>query len=161
MLLFPDFQADERLFRDLSRAFRQVAKQPKGAVFVQTFRPDGAFFQKTTGKTSDVVLQSMLSERRDLSYPPLTRFLSLTCQGKTEKEALKKITTLSNTLAKDLPVGYRLSAPRAVTFLKKKTVFEAAILMRFPAASGLAETVTTLLKRFSKDCIIDIDPISL
>lgn len=161
MLLFPDFQADERLFRDLSRAIRQVTKQPKGAVFVQTFRPDGAFFQKIAGKTSDAVLRSMLSEREELAYPPLTRFLSLTCQGKTEKEALKKAATLSAALAKDLPTGYRLSAPRAVVFLKKKTVFEAAVLMRFPVATGLTETVATLLKRFSKDCIIDIDPISL
>lgn len=161
MLLFPDFQADERLFRDLSRASRQVAKQPKGAVFVQTFRPDGAFFQKIAGKTSDAVLRSMLSERGELAYPPLTRFLSLTCQGKTEKEALKKTTALSDALAKDLPSGYRLSTPKPVVFMKKKTVFEAAVLMRFPAATGLTETIATLLKRFSKDCLIDIDPINL
>lgn len=160
MLLFPDFQADERLFRDLSRAVRQVAAYPKGSVFVQTFRPDGAFFQKIAGKTSDAVLETLLSERRDLSYPPQSRFLSLSCHGKTEKEAEKKATALSLVLTKSLPSEYRLFTPRKVLFLKKKTLFEVVVLLRFPAKTGLAETIRALLKRFSKDCIIDIDPIA-
>ncbi len=161
VLLFPDFQADERLYRDLSRATRQVAAQPKGRVFVQTFRPDGAFFQKIAGKTSESVFKQLLSEREELSYPPYFRFLSLTCQGKSEQEALKKAEALSLFLEKNIPKGYRLSSPRKSPYIKKKTLFEYVILIRFPKHKNLPDAFHALLKKKSTDCIIDIDPLHL
>ncbi len=161
VLLFPDFQADERLFRDLSRAVRQVARQPKGRVFVQTFRPEGAFFQKIAGKKSKEVLEYLLSERSDLSYPPLYRFLSISCHGKSEKEATTLSTRLAREMEKILPKEYRLTTARAPSYLKKKTTYESLLLLRFPAGAPLADPAISLLKKHSKDCIVDIDPLTL
>jgi len=161
VLLFPDFQADERLFRDLSRAVRQVSGQPKGRVFVQTFRPEGAFFQKIAGKKSKDVLEYLLSERSDLSYPPLYRFLSISCHSKSEKEATTVSTRLAREMEKILPKEYRLTTARASSYLKKKTTYESLLLLRFPAGAPLADSVTSLLRKYSKDCIVDIDPLTL
>ncbi len=161
LLLFPDFQADERLFRDLSRAVRQVAKQHTGRVFVQTFRPEGAFFQKIAEKDSRQMLEHMLTERDELRYPPFFRFLSLLCQGKTEKEVTDTAHSLSAALQKKLPKEYRLSPPRPATFLKKKARYESRILLRFPADTPLTDELRTLLKKSSRECIIDMDPLTL
>lgn len=161
VLLFPDFQADERLFRDLSRAARQVAGQPKGRVFVQTFRPEGAFFQKIAGKKSAEVLEYFLSERNDLSYPPLYRFLSISCHGKSEKDAVAQSARLVREIEAILPKKYRLTPLRTPSYLKKKTTYESLLLLRFPVDAPLADSVTSLLRKHSKDCIVDVDPLTL
>ncbi|MFZ3032164.1 MAG: primosomal protein N' [Candidatus Moraniibacteriota bacterium] len=161
LLLFPDFQADERLFRDLSRAVRQVAHTPKGRVFVQTFRPEGAFFQKIAERNSTAMLEYILAERQELSYPPFFRFLILTCQGKTEKKTTMEAQALFTDIERILPKTYRLTSPRPTTFLKKKTRFESAILIRFPEGEPLPENLRVLLRKNSKDCSIDIDPITI
>ncbi|MBP7060569.1 MAG: primosomal protein N' [Candidatus Moranbacteria bacterium] len=161
MLLFPDFQADERLFRDLSRAVHQVAHLPTGKVYVQTFRPEGAFFQKIREKKSLQVLSSILAERQELFYPPFFRFLSLTYQEKTEKKALTLAQDLYSEIQKILPKEFRLSTPRLVTFVKKRNLFEFVVLLRFPVHMVLPPALRTLLKQRSKDCSIDVDPLSL
>lgn len=160
LLLFPDFQADERLYRDISRAVRQVAEKEGGNVLIQTFRPENAFFQKTQNLTGKEMAEKILSEREELSYPPYSRFLSLTCQG-TEKEATTKAKTLHSTISASLPPEYRLFPPRQTHFLKKKARFESVILLRIPNDKEIPDSLKSLLKRVNKDCIIDIDPISL
>lgn len=166
LLLFPDFQADERLYQSLSRAVRQVTEKGKkgyqsGKVLIQTFRPESAFFQKAATLGSEDFFKQTLNEREDLFYPPFSRLISLACQGKTEKEVTKKITTLSVKLRELIPKNYRLHEPSPVRFLKKQALFQSTLLLRFPHKELLAEAVRKLLKENSKDVIVDVDPLSI
>lgn len=159
LLLFPDFQADERLFQNLSRATRQVTT--KGKVVVQTFHPESAFFQKVTTTNSEAFLKQVLMEREELFYPPFSRLITLICQDKNEKDALKKSAALYSTLQAVLPTGYRLQPPSPIRFLKKQSLFESALLLRFPATNTLTTIIKKILIKESKDCIIDVDPLTL
>lgn len=159
MLLFPDFQADERLFRDLSRAVRQV-KPLSGKVVIQTFRPESAFFQKITEKDSQQMLAFILQEREELLYPPFSRFLVIDCQD-SEKKVTAKATALYEDFKKHLPRGWRLSPPRPIAPLKKKNLFHATILIRTPHDQPLTAELRKMLIQKSKDSYIDIDPLAL
>ena len=165
LLLFPHFRADERLFQDLSRAVHQVTNHPKnkpgGRVFIQTFHPESAFLQKIATLKSSDILTSILTDRKELSYPPFFRFLTLICQGKSEKSAQNKAEALRIQLQEKLPKTYRVRQSSTVRFLKKQSLFESDLLLRFPATNdALSETLVTLLRDVSKDCIIDVDPLT-
>jgi primosomal protein N' (replication factor Y) len=166
LLLFPDFQADERLYQSLSRAVRQVTEKGKkgyqsGKVLIQTFRPESAFFQKAGTLGSEDFFKQTLNEREDLFYPPFSRLISLACQGKTEKEVAKKITALSQKLRELIPKNFRLHEPTPARFLKKQALFQSTLLLRFPHQESLTEAVRQLLKENSKDIIVDVDPLSI
>ncbi len=160
MLLFPDFQADERLFRDLSRAVRQV-KPLSGQVIIQTFRPESAFFQKITEKNSEQMLDSILTEREELLYPPFARFFAIDCQDTTEKKTTAKAATLYEDLKELLPRGWRILPPRLVVPLKKKNLFHSTILVRMPHDRSFTASWKKLLIQKLKDSYIDIDPLTL
>lgn len=158
LLLFPDFQADERLFRDISRALRQTRVTTHGRVLVQTFHPEHAFFQKIATDGSTLFLQKLIAERRDLAYPPFARFMSLSVSGKTAAEAEKKAEKLRTSLEPYLE-GLRMYPGKPVERQKKRGLFESQILIRFPET--LPQALRTFLQKNNKDCIIDIDPLSL
>lgn len=164
-LLFPDFRADERLFQDLSRAVRQVQTKPGvstvGQVFVQTFHPESAFFQKVSTLTSSDFLATVTKDRKNLFYPPVARLMTITCQGKTEKEVIKKEKRISVLLKEALPKEYRLRTAPAIRSLKKQQYVESDIFLRFPSAkNSLPKKITETLKDVASDCIIDVDPIT-
>lgn len=158
LLLFPDFQADERLFRDISRALRQTEATTHGRVIVQTFHPEHTFFQKIVTDGSTLFLQKLIAERRDLSYPPFARFMSLSVSGKTATEAEKKAEKLRVSLKPYLD-GLRMYPRKPVDRQIKRGLFESQILIRF--SDSLPPALRTFLQKNSKDCIIDIDPLSL
>lgn len=160
LLLFPDFRADERLFQDLSRAVRQVGKLPTGKVLLQTFHPESAFFQKISTLTSVQFLSAILTDRKDLFYPPYSRLITISCQGKTENEVSKKESHITATLKKTLPSDCRLRTT-PIRFFKKQNRFECDILLRIPVfLKGMPEDFVTLFNRIADDSIIDVDPTS-
>lgn len=165
LLLFPDFQADERLFRDLARAVRQVSKAGKspssGKVFVQTFRPESAFFQRATTLGSEAFMKQTLLEREELFYPPFSQLITMTCQGKTDKATTKKADAFYHSLKELLPKDYRLHSPSQARFLKKQQLFEVTLLLRFPSHTVLNEAILNFFISQSKDCTIDVDPVTL
>ncbi len=163
LLLFPDFRADERLFQDLSRAARQVKKRGRfGQVLLQTFHPESAFFQRISTMGSAELLASILAERKELFYPPFARLITFTCQGKTEKEVIKKATERYAALKEVIPNTCRLRPPGAIRLLKKQSLFECDLLIRLPASDLLlSEEIVSILIKNGKDCIIDVDPITL
>ncbi len=168
LLAFPDFRADEKLFRIIERAVKQ-ARDPRdrrttGRVIVQTFHPESAFFQKIATFDSDAFSDRMLAERADLHYPPFSRLISITCRGKTEQEAGSAAQSLHasilDLLPKDKP-EYRISTPRPAKKSDVRKIFECSLHMRIPADEPLAENIRLFLKRISSSCIIDVDPLTL
>lgn len=159
LLLFPDFRADERLFQDLSRATRRVSKTPTGKVLLQTFHPESAFFQKISTLTSAQFLSAILADRKDLSYPPFSRLITISCQGKTEKEVKGKESRITAALKQSLPPECRLRSTQSIRFIKKQNRFESDILLRVPnKEETLTKELVSLLTQASEDSIIDVDP---
>lgn len=166
LLLFPNFRADERLFQDLSRAVRQVKSITKtghsGQVMIQTFHPESAFLKKVSTLGSTELLTAILTDRKELLYPPFYRFITLTCSGKSEKEVLKKASMLHSRIEGEIPHNYRIRQSGTARYLKKQNQFESDVLLRLPATDSLLpETLRALLVGESKNCLIDVDPITL
>lgn len=159
LLLFPDFQADERLFRDISRAMRQTVSSPSGRVIVQTFHPEHAFFQKIVTEGSSSILATFIEERRDFAYPPFARFVALGATGKSAQEVNKKSEHLARALSPLLTKDCRLYPTKSVDRPKKRGQFESTTLLRF--RETLPSSIRTFLEKNSKDLIIDIDPLAL
>lgn len=165
LLFFPDFRADERLFQHLSRAVHQVAtkkgtRHSSGHVIIQTFHPESAFLQRVSSMDADTFREHILKERKELFYPPFSRLVALSCQDKTEAGTKKKATTLFLSLKKALPTSFRTYPPQMAQFLKRKNLFESTLFLRIPASKKIPTKLHSFLISISKDCIIDVDPIS-
>lgn len=165
LLSFRDFRADERLFQILTRFVEQGKSNsnllPK--IMVQTFHPESTFFQKIQTLDSKAFSEKILEEREDLLYPPFTRFLTLSCRGKTKKTVIQSIQKLGINLKKLLPQqdsSYRITFPESATYIVAKKLFESTLLLRFPAKAPLPKTIRLFFEKIPSTCTIDVDPLS-
>ncbi len=183
LLAFPDFRADEKLSHILNRAIGQIShkavKQSQsqarlrereesapGKIFIQTFHPESAFFQRIASLDSEVFAEQLLAEREDLSYPPFSRLITLTCQGKTKEEADSKAETLERSLSLLLLEGkrkrqYRLNAPQPAKKQGMKKFFESTLVLRIPSGQPIPLDIHSFLRKNTALYSIDIDPLLL
>ncbi len=168
LLSFPNFLADERFFQHLTRAVNQVASAKDLSlaidqkVIVQTFHPESTFFQRISGLGNQEIFEQIVAEREALSYPPFSRLISITYQGKTSEDTEKTIRVIFETLEQVLPKakGIRISPPQPPRSLKRRDSFESSLVIRIPKTSPSPhEIILTVLKKH-KHCIVDVDPIS-
>ncbi len=158
LLLFPDFQADERLFQSLSRARLQVGN---GTVVVQTFHPESAFLQRVTAMDGSTFSLHLLAEREALFYPPYARIIAVILTGKTEAAVAKTTLAICERLETVLLARGKVHASETARFLKRQLLFEKTIIVRLPNDKPLSEKLITLLRQISKDGIVDVDPLAL
>jgi primosomal protein N' (replication factor Y) len=167
LLSFPDFRADEKLFQILTRFVRRLAvsskKECSGRLIVQTFHPESTFFQRTAAFDTEAFSEKLLSEREDLSYPPFSRLLSITCREKTEEEAKTAIRTLEASLRGLFPkkdCRYRVHISRLAQKSTFGGFFESSLVVRVPIGEPLLKKIRDFLQSVSASCVIDVDPIS-
>ncbi len=158
LLFFPDFQADEKLFQNLSRATLQVGT---GIVLVQTFHPESAFLQRISAMDGVSFSKHLLMEREALFYPPYARIIQIAFTGKTGAAVTKKIVAATITLETVLPKGGKVHYSEMPYFLKRQGLFESNVIIRLPAHDSLTKQFTSTLIQMSKDGIVDIDPLAL
>lgn len=168
LLSFPDFRADERLFSVLTRFAGRLSMTPKkerpGRLIVQTFHPESTFFQRITTLDTEAFSQKMLQEREDLFYPPFSRLILITYQGKTEEETKKMIEELQLSLQKLFPKKnrhYRIDITQPAKKIATRKFFTSSLLIRFPAKESLPQEIQAFLQKASATYIIDVDPLSL
>ncbi len=158
LLLFPDFMADERLFQRLSRSVWHTGSASK--VIVQTFRPENAFFQKISEQEGTAFLHHILSERELLGYPPFGRLIAITAQGKTQKTAEGIANNIFRSLENILPKGsLHIAPPQTKKFPGRRGTYESSILLRLQKTNDIPDSLRIALRKISKDCIIDVDPL--
>jgi len=167
LLSFPDFRADEKLFQMLTRFVEQGRKPrekcPTRRIIVQTFHPESTFFQRIGSLDSKSFGERILTEREDLFYPPFSRLISITSQGKTEEESLsnaKKIGENIETLLALKRIRHRLSIPNQAKKNIGRKFFACSILIRIPKEEFFPESLRVFLEKIDMTSIIDIDPLS-
>ena len=166
LLAFADFRADEKLLHILTRAAKQTSLingHRPGKVFVQTFHPESAFFQRIASLDAAAFFKQILAEREDLFYPPFSRLIALVCQGKTEAETDTAAAMLHTSLTALLPKNnrqYRLSTPQAAKKQGLRKIFASTLLLRIPENQPLPEKTALFLRTNNTVSIIDVDPLS-
>ena len=164
LLFFPDFKADERLFQHFLRAALLIENRSKATadrkVMVQTFHPESNLFQNIKELSSEDFSKKILRDRESLFYPPFSRLVALSLQGKTKEESETKGKKIYTELEGLALKKVKIHPPQTSQFLKRKNLFESTVLIRLPADDEYPQKFIAFLRRISKDCTIDVDPIS-
>lgn len=154
-LFYPDFQSEERLWRELRRFGAKL--QSGGKLFVQTFQPERAFW--TTWITQPLVLTAkpLLEERELLHYPPYYQLIRLDCHPKKDKTSLTVAEEVESALGKlDLP-GVEI-LPKYLPFGRKNRYH---VLIRLPNKLSLPKGLHAAFQALDPAVHITRNPLSL
>ncbi len=87
-LVLPDFRASERVFQLLVQvAGRAGRAEQEGIIYLQTFRPEHECLQAAVTQDVTPFLESELSMRKALGYPPFSRLAMVGFRGEQEAKA--------------------------------------------------------------------------
>lgn len=81
-LFYPDFQSEERLWRELRRFGAKL--RTGGQLIVQTFQPEAKFWTTWAEQPLPLTATPLLEERQILHYPPYYDLIQLECHPKKE-----------------------------------------------------------------------------
>jgi primosomal protein N' (replication factor Y) len=162
----PDFRAAERTFQLLTqvagRAGRGVSP---GEVIIQTFSPDHYAIQASVHQDYAAFYRQEILFRKELRYPPFSRFANLICADAVEAKAQDRATGLAAALARVVPVEVEIIGPSAAPLARLKNQYRYHVALRAPVDAPLADMVRaalallTPLERLSLS--IDMDPLSM
>jgi primosomal protein N' (replication factor Y) len=154
-LFYPDYQTEERLWRELRRFGAKL--QTNGTLSVQTFEPESAFWTTWVQQPLETTAQGLLEERRSLRYPPYYHLIQLECyplKGSTSLAAAEQTEALLNRLA--LPEIEIL--PKYLPFNRKNRYH---ILIRYSDRHALPEKLRLCLAALGSNIRITHNPLSL
>ena len=172
-LHFPDFRANERTFDLLTQvAGRAGRSELGGEVIVQTSSPDNPAVELARHQDYDSFYTSESVQRRELSYPPYSRLVSLRVQGKSEKDVKGVAEVLAEGMCsymKNMPeVFIRILGPAPAPVTKIKGDYRWHILLKGENQRILKECVSSGIGTASKHpsskkvrVSIDVDPIDM
>ena len=126
ILYFPDFRAGERAFQQITQvAGRAGRRDKKGAVIIQTRKPEEAIFgQIISGDYKNFYIQEM-GDRQRFFYPPFVKIIKITTRHKDYKIAEKAARHLHNLMG-EIDVKKILVGPEKglVGKIKNQYIFE-------------------------------------
>ena len=126
ILYFPDFRAGERAFQQITQvAGRAGRRDKKGAVIIQTRKPEEAIFgQIISGDYKNFYIQEM-GDRQRFFYPPFVKIIKITTRHKDYKIAEKAARHLHNLMG-EIDVKKILLGPEKglVGKIKNQYIFE-------------------------------------
>lgn len=154
-LFYPDYQTEERLWRELRRFGAKI--QTNGTLSVQTFEPESAFWTTWVQQPLETTAEGLLEERRSLRYPPYYHLIQLECypqKGSTSLVAAEQAEALL----------HRLALPE-IEILQKYLPFNRKnryhILIRYPVGHVLPEKLRLCLTALGPNIRITHNPLSL
>jgi primosomal protein N' (replication factor Y) len=165
----PDFRAQERTFQLITQvAGRAGRHSERGAVFIQTFRPDNPALNFALKHNYTDFFNSELQIRTELHYPPATKMVKIAFIGKKEKQVQDQIQLFSRILQKIAgPRKIRLLGPGQAVHKKIGGQFRSQVFGKCFNPMALHRAVKESLEQFNPHHIksvriqIDPDPVSL
>ncbi len=154
-LFYPDFQSEERLWRELRRFGGKL--MTGGRLLVQTFEPEKAYWTTWVQAPLKVTADALLDERRTLHYPPYYRLIQLDCHPKKDLTSLQVAEQVEATLRKlTLPTVDIL--PKYLPFSRKNRYH---VLIRYPRDMVFPTVLATSLSALDPSVYITHNPLSL
>jgi|GEM_PF-4518401 len=154
-LFFPDFQSEERLWREI-RCFGGKLGDG-GTLIVQTFEPDSKFWTAWIRQELEATAAELLEERKLLHYPPYFSFIRLECWS-TKGESSLQVAEKTEQQLKDIAPKEIEILPRYLPFNRKNRYH---ILIRFPAETEPPKALITALHSLDQSVKIMHNPVSL
>jgi|GEM_PF-7120127 len=156
---WPEYLAEERAFQIFSRLL-DLLKRSDSPGIIQTRDRDHRVIQALFSRKKTLNLYKEIEEeRKDLSYPPFARMISLTGKHTSEKILSRQSGVIRESLVSAFP-DYRISPP--FTPLQKKNTSDSfqKILIRIPQKNYalLDPDIRKHLGTFSPNWSVDVDP---
>lgn len=154
-LFYPDFQSEERLWRELRRFGAKLMSG--GTLLVQTFQPEAAFWTTWIDQPLGLTAAPLLEERQVLHYPPHYQLIRLDCYPKKDKTSLALAEEVETTLGKLRLPGVEI-LPKYLPFSRKNRYH---VLIRLPRELPLPSELHTVLQALDPAVHITRNPLSL
>lgn len=161
LLSFPDFQADERFLRILSRSSSLVGRT--GSVIIQTFRPERQLLRHVAERSVGELMAQVSRDRESLRFPPFYRIFRITFRDPDEKEAIRISEDAYERLAgaAGRQGSVRVSHPMKPLIPKVRGRYERSILVTVPREDHFPQPLGTVLLDIRAPWTFDPDPLSL
>ena len=162
----PDFRAAERTFQLLTQVAGRAGRgDTPGEVIVQTFSPDHYAVQAAvTHDYASFYAQEILF-RKELKYPPFSRFVNLIAVDEHETKAADRANALAAALERETPKEVEIIGPAPAPIARLKNQFRFHVALRAPADLPLSDSVRAALERLSPtdrlSIHIDMDPLNM
>ncbi len=162
----PDFRAAERTFQLLTQvAGRSGRGNLPGEVIIQTFSPDHYAVQAAVLHDYEDFYRQEILFRKELRYPPFSRFANLICSDGEELRAEQKANALAEALQKVCPPTVEVIGPAPAPIARLKNHYRYHVALRAsvetPIANLIREARQLLLPIDRMSLVIDIDPLSM
>lgn len=166
-LNLPDFRASERTFNLLTQVAGRAGRGEKGGeVIVQTYAPEHYAILAASKHDYAKFYTEEIKSRKELSFPPFTHIIRLTCRSRNEKEATDSSHRLKDFLAGKLQKkDIEIVGPAPATISKVRGFFRWNVLLKSKNRSIMCEVLRKALRGYRKPrgvfLAVDVDPISM
>jgi primosomal protein N' (replication factor Y) len=127
----PDFRAAERTFQLLTQVAGRAGRgQHPGEVIIQTFSPDHYAIQAAVHQDYEAFYQQEILFRKELKYPPFSRFANLICADVNERKAESRAHALAAALERVPPKEIEIIGPAPAPLSRLKNQFRFHVALR-------------------------------
>ncbi len=165
-LNMPDFRAAERTFQLLAQVAGRAGRgELPGEVFVQTFTPEHYAVRCALGHDFRQFYNTEMVYRRELNYPPYSRFANLILSGINEAETCARVGQLSAVIRQVAEGRADVIGPSAAPLAKLKDLYRFHCAVRAPLSIDMAQLIREVLslapRPLRAGLTVDIDPLSM
>jgi primosomal protein N' (replication factor Y) len=162
MMNMPDFRANERTFQLISQvAGRSGRGRKRGEALIQTWMPAHYVIQSAIRHDYRMFFENEILFRKELGYPPFTRFCRIIFENREQSVLEKEIRALERVLPS-------LTGPGAEAFFqefektpKRANLYRAFLLIKSKEIGALRQTVAAVQRKAEQErtrVFIDMDP---
>jgi len=164
LLKWPDFRATERALQTLTQVSGRAGRaELPGQVLIQGFDLDHPVIKVLQGEqTQESFIEDELMMRKELSYPPFSRFVRFRFQGKNEPLLRKKVDIMVEHILKESENDRsRMMGPSEALLFRANHEYRFDFYYKAPTIDALMK-LSKKLKRMSEieevELIVDVDP---
>ncbi|RMH68879.1 MAG: primosomal protein N' [Gemmatimonadetes bacterium] len=164
ILNLPDFRAAERTFQLLAQVAGRTGRSHHGGeVVIQTLMPAHYSIQRAKEHDYTGFYEHEMQFRKELDYPPFSRFLRIIVVGTNETACIQIVTQLARAILKQKNEPFvEMLGPTAAPLAKIKRNYRWHILLKSTSSKALHQRVQTALQGFRTHhhvrVEIDVDP---
>ncbi len=161
-----DFRATEYTYQILTQVAGRAGRgELKGKVVIQTYNAQHPALRAAVRQDYEDFFAKEMRSRRELGYPPVNHFVTLTVLSRNEEKSLKVAEHLARKLEPELEEGAELLGPTPPPIARLRGRYRQQILVK---TRGVVATIRALRKvfpegRWDRDLKVevDVDPISM
>jgi len=169
MLNLPDFRSGERTYQLLEQVSGRAGRgEDPGRVVVQTYWPSHPAVRAAAAHDRGVFLDSELSCRRDLRYPPFARLVNVLLWGKDEKAVMEEALALGEAVSAALdlvPETWQLLGPSPCVLARIRGMYRWHLLVKAPVTADIPAVLLPVISarrtREGVSLAVDVDPMDL